>query len=133
MPRGTHLGAGHEQEIRWAQLVQQLVPSAQRVKFTGSGTEATQLAIRLARSFTGKSRILKFEGHFHGWHDYATAAVDPPYEIPSSSGVPAEILKTMRVLPADIGAVRDALEQGDVAAVILEPTGGSWGTLPLDK
>ena len=133
MPRGTHLGAGHEQEIRWGQLVQQLVPSAERLKFTGSGTEATQLAMRLARSFTGKTRIVKFEGHFHGWHDYATAAVDPPYDIPSSSGVPAEILSTMRVLPSDLAAVGAALDQQDVAAVIVEPTGGAWGTLPLDK
>jgi glutamate-1-semialdehyde 2,1-aminomutase len=133
MPRGTHLGAGHELEVRWGQLVQRLVPSAERVKFTASGTEATHLAIRLARSFTQKTRVVKFEGHFHGWHDYATAAVDPPYDVPTSSGVPAEALATMRVLPADPAAVEQALAAGDVAAVILEPTGGAWGTLPVDE
>ena len=132
MPLGTHFGAGHELEVRWGQMVQRLIPSAERVKFTASGTEATHLAIRLARSFTGKTAIVKFEGHFHGWHDYATAAVDPPYDVPTSSGVPAETLATMRVLPAELGAVERALEAGDVAAVILEPTGGAWGTLPLD-
>ena len=109
MPRGTHLGAGHELEVRWGQQVQRLIPAAQRVKFTASGTEATHLAIRLARSFTGKTRVVKFEGHFHGWHDYATAAVDPPYDVPTSSGVPAEALATMLVLPADLAAVLAAL------------------------
>ncbi len=133
MPRGTHLGAGHEAEVRWGQLVQRLVPSAARVKFTASGTEATHLAIRLARSFSGKTRIVKFEGHFHGWHDYATAAVEPPYDVPTSSGVPAEALATMLVLPGDLVAVEQALAAGDVGAVIVEPTGGAWGTLPLDQ
>ena len=133
MPRGTHYGAGHELEVRWGQLVQELVPSAERVKFTASGTEATHLALRLARSFTGKTKIVKFEGHFHGWHDYATAAVEPPYEIPTSSGVPAETLATMKVLRTNLAAVEAALAEGDVAGVILEPTGGSWGTLPVDE
>jgi glutamate-1-semialdehyde 2,1-aminomutase len=132
MTRGTHFGASHELEIRWGQLVQRLIPSAQRIKFTASGTEATHLAIRLARSFTGKTGVVKFEGHFHGWHDYATAAVEPPYDIPTSSGVPAEALATMRVLPHDLKAVEQALETGDIAAVILEPTGAAWGTIPLD-
>lgn len=132
MPRGTHFGASHQLEIRWGQLVQRLIPSAERVKFTASGTEATHLAIRLARAFSGKTGIVKFEGHFHGWHDYATAAVDPPYDIPSSSGVPAEALSTMRVLPHDLSAVEVALHSGEIAAVILEPTGAGWGTIPVD-
>ncbi|HEX2037905.1 MAG TPA: aspartate aminotransferase family protein [Chloroflexota bacterium] len=131
--RGTHFGAAHELEIRWGQLVQRLIPSAERVKFVASGTEATHLALRLARSFTGKEVVVKFEGHFHGWHDYATAAVDPPYEIPASSGVPAEVLATMRVVPTDLARVEAALDAGDVAAVILEPTGASWGTVPVDE
>lgn len=132
MPRGTHFGAAHEQEIRWAQLVRQLMPSIEQVRFVGSGTEATHMAMRLARSFTGKNIIVKFEGHFHGWHDYATIAVDPPYDIPTSSGVPESTLQTMRPIRADLAAVEAALAQGDVAAVILEPTGGAWGTIPLD-
>ncbi|MGH2352100.1 MAG: aspartate aminotransferase family protein, partial [Chloroflexota bacterium] len=133
MARGTHYGASHELEIRWGQLVQRLIPSAERVKFVASGTEATHLALRLARSFTGKDVVVKFEGHFHGWHDYMTAAVDPPYEIPSSSGVPADVLSTMRVLPTDLAHVEEALAAGEVAAVILEPTGAAWGTVPVDE
>ena len=132
MPRGTHLGASHELEIRWGELVQRLIPSADLVRFVASGTEATQMAIRLARSFTGKTQIVKFEGHFHGWHDYMTAAVDPPYDVPESSGVPEAVLRTMRVVPPALGAVEQALDEGDAAAVILEPTGASWGTIPLD-
>src|SRR5438046_9363774 len=65
---GTHWGASHELEVRWAELVQRLVPSAERVRFTGSGTEASQLALRLARAYTEKPRIIPFVGHFHGWH-----------------------------------------------------------------
>ncbi len=133
LPRGTHYGASHELEIRWGQLVQRLIPSAGRVKFVASGTEATHLAVRLARSFTGKDVIVKFEGHFHGWHDSMTAAVEPPYDVPSSSGVPSNVLATMRVLPADLERVQQALEPGDVAAVIVEPTGASWGSMPLEQ
>jgi glutamate-1-semialdehyde 2,1-aminomutase len=62
--RGTHLGASHELEVRWAELVQKLIPSAQMVRFTMSGTEATHLALRIARAFTGRPKILKFQGHF---------------------------------------------------------------------
>ena len=76
--RGTHLGAGNEYEIEWAELVQRLVPSADLVKFTSSGTEATMMAMRLARAYTGRDKVLKFAGHFHGWHDYATRRAATP-------------------------------------------------------
>jgi len=69
--RGTHFGAGHDLEIEWGQRVCNLVPSVERVKFTSSGTEATLMAMRLARAFTGRDKIMKFAGHFHGWQDYA--------------------------------------------------------------
>src|SRR5207249_7501671 len=57
---GTHFGAGHDLEVRWAELVRQLIPCAQRVRFTSSGTEATQLAHRIARAYTGRPVIVKF-------------------------------------------------------------------------
>ena len=133
--RGTHYGACHELEIRWAQLVKQLVPCAERVKFHSSGTEATMMAIRLARAVTGKRLVIKFEGHFHGWHDAVTAAVYPPFELPSSVGIPAETFESVLALPPnDLEAVRAALdEHDDVACVILEPSGGSWGRLLTDR
>jgi len=131
MARGTHLGASHELEVRWAELVNRLVPSAERTRFTMSGTEATHLAMRIARAATGRSRIVKFAGHFHGWHDGAVAGVAPPYDVPMSAGVPGATLDQVLILPPnDVKAVDVALERGDIAAVILEPAGGSSGTTP---
>jgi glutamate-1-semialdehyde 2,1-aminomutase len=132
--RGTHYGACHELEVRWAELVQRLVPSAERVRFTNSGTEATQLALRLARAHTGRPKVVKFEGHFHGWHDYALTGVKPPYEVPNSSGIPGEALAQVILCPPnDLAAVEVILAgRQDVAAVILEPGGGSSGTIPSD-
>lgn len=119
--KGTHYGACHELEVRWAELVQQIVPSAGQVKFLSSGTEATMMALRLARAFTGKTKIVKIQGGFHGWHDYATVGMQPPYEVPLSKGVPAATASTMLVAPArDAAAIERLIEaDGDVAAVIL--------------
>ncbi len=131
MARGTHLGASHELEVRWAELVNQLVPCAELTRFTMSGTEATHLAMRVARAFTGRPRIVKLAGHFHGWHDGAVAAVNPPYEVPLSAGVPGATIDQVIVCPAnDVKAVDGALGRGDIAAVILEPAGGQAGTTP---
>src|SRR5204862_137989 len=84
------------------QLVQELVPSTRdggMVKFVASGTEATLMAMRVARAFTGKDVIVKFRGHFHGWHDYATVGMSEPWDIPSSNGVPLSVQQTMRANP----------------------------------
>jgi glutamate-1-semialdehyde 2,1-aminomutase len=134
LDRGTHYGACHELEVRWAELVQRLVPSAERVRFTNSGTEATQLALRLARAHTGKPKVVKLEGHFHGWHDYALAGVKPPYEVPMSTGIPGDCLAQVILCPPnDLAAVEAILTtRQDVAALILEPGGGSSGTIPTD-
>jgi glutamate-1-semialdehyde 2,1-aminomutase len=131
MARGTHLGASHEPEVRWAELVNRLVPCAELTRFTMSGTEATHLAMRVARAFTGRSKILKLAGHFHGWHDGAVAAVNPPYDVPMSAGVPGVTMDQVVICPPnDSKAVATALERGDIAAVILEPAGGQAGTTP---
>jgi glutamate-1-semialdehyde 2,1-aminomutase len=131
LPHGTHFGAGHEREVAWAERIARLVPSAERVKFTNSGTESTLLAIRIARVATGKTTIVKFEGHFHGWNDYLLKGERPPFQAGSMPGIPAEVLATVDVLPADLGAVEARLARGDVAGIILEPSGGSWGMVPL--
>jgi glutamate-1-semialdehyde 2,1-aminomutase len=119
--KGTHYGACHALEVEWGELVQQIVPSAQKVKFVSSGTEATMMAMRLARAFTGKDRILKIQGHFHGWHDYATIAMEPPYDEPSSRGVPKAVRETMVAIPGhDLPALRAALDANpDIAAMIM--------------
>ena len=129
--RGTHFGASHELEVRWAELITKLIPSAQMVRFAMSGTEATHLALRIARAFTGRNKVVKFQGHFHGWHDGVVAAVNPPYDVPMSAGVPESVLDQLLVCPPnDIKSVDTMLERGDVAAVILEPAGGQSGTTP---
>ena len=131
MARGTHLGASHELEVRWAELVNGLVPSAELTRFTMSGTEATHLALRVARAYTGRSKVVKLSGHFHGWHDGVVVGVNPPYEVPLSAGVPEATLEQVLVCPPnDVKAVEVMLQRGDVAAVILEPAGGQAGTTP---
>ena len=131
-PKGTHYGACHEIEIRWAEQIQRLIPSAERVRFTSSGTESTLLALRLARAYTGKTTVIKFEGHFHGWHDYLIKGEKLPFDGQVYAGVPAETISTVEVLPANnISLVEERLKRGDVAAVILEPSGASWSTIPL--
>ena len=129
--RGTHYGACHEKEVEWGEWVCRLVPSAERVRFTASGTEATHMAVRLARAFTGKRHVVKFAGHFHGWHEGLEIGVRPPYEAEPEAGQLPEVVDLVSVLPPnDIVAVRDRLAKGDVAAVIIEPTGGHFGSVP---
>ena len=85
--KGMHLAAAHELEVEWAELIQKMIPSAERVRFTSSGTEATQLAMRLARAATGKRRVVRFLTHFHGWHDQVAGGVHDPYDGPAKAGV----------------------------------------------
>ncbi len=131
LKRGTHFGACHELEIRWGELVKRLVPSADLVRFTSSGTEATLLAIRLARAFTGKKKLLRFVGHFHGWHDHVAWNPDgtPP------AGVLDELLAhVVLASPGDVGSLRQVLpSRDDIACAIVEPTGSSWGQVPLAR
>ena len=131
---GTHFGASHELELNWGQLVQRLVPSAERVRFTNSGTEAVQMAVRLARACSGKDRLLKFENHFHGWSDTVTGAIVPGAEYPRAAGVPQPALAQQVILPPNdsIAVERTLAERDDIAAVIIEPTGAHMGKTPLD-
>ena len=126
-----HPGACHELETEWAEAVVDLVPSAELVRFTASGTEASLLALRLARAATGRERVVKLAGHFHGWHDQVCFGTDEPFRGPDTAGVPAVLGQVVTVVPADERALADALRAGDVAAAILEPSGAAWGTVPL--
>ena len=130
---GTHFGAGHALELRWAQAVQKLVPCAERVRFTSSGTEATLIAIRLTRAHTGKSKIIHFATHFHGWHDHVTSGYSSHFDGAPTAGVlPGVAEHSILLAPGDTDAVAAALAEGDVAAVILEPTGSTFGLVPVD-
>ncbi|HEX2987161.1 MAG TPA: aspartate aminotransferase family protein [Chloroflexota bacterium] len=130
--KGTHYGACHELELEWGDLVKQLM-GMERVKFLSSGTEATMMAMRLCRAFTGKDKVLKFRGHFHGWHDYATIGVDPPYDLPTSLGVPEAVQGTVLAIEPNNPELLDRTltENKDIACAIIEPNGGHWGTTPV--
>tara|TARA_B100001765_G_scaffold10877_1_gene6331 strand:- start:273 stop:1478 length:1206 start_codon:yes stop_codon:yes gene_type:complete len=127
--RGTHLGASTDDEIRWARAIKRLMPSIEKLRFHSSGTEATLMAMRLARAYTGKTKVIKLQDHFHGWHDYAMAGSDR-----SAPGIPEASWGTMLVVPAgDLAAVEDTMNGDlDIAAIILEPTGAHFGQLPFD-
>jgi glutamate-1-semialdehyde 2,1-aminomutase len=129
MARGTHYGAESELALQWAALIQELFPSIERLRFTASGTEATMLALRLARAYTGRPVVVRLASHYHGWHDLlardSAADSSPP-------GVYAGLLEATIVLPADLARIEATLAvRSDIAAVILEPTGASYGALPL--
>ncbi len=132
--RGTHFGNDHPLHIEWAELVHQLIPSADRVRFVNSGTEATLLAIRMVRAFTGHNRILRFEGHFHGWHDDVVHGFHPPFDADGSLGVPPHVRGQMVAIPdGDLNLVEQVLSrEDDIAAAIIEPSGASWGRVPID-
>ena len=126
MTRGTHYSGSSDLEIRWGQWVRELIPSAEKVRFHSSGTEADMMAIRMARAYTGKTKVIKFQDHFHGWSDYLVAGSE------GSGGIPQETRSTMIVLPPnDISVVEKTLQNDDVAAVILEPTGAHMGLEPI--
>jgi glutamate-1-semialdehyde 2,1-aminomutase len=144
--RALDLGLVTAHETPWqaevARKLTELVPSAELVRFTSSGTETTWYAIRTARAVTGKQVVVKFEGHFHGYHDYLAYSAWPPLELAGpaeapipfveSGGIPAELQQFVIVLPWNSV---DALEQtlrrrGDeIAAVIMEPINYNSGTL----
>jgi glutamate-1-semialdehyde 2,1-aminomutase len=130
---GTHFGAGHTQEVRWAQQVQKLMPGAERLRFTSSGTEATHLALRLARAHSGKRKFLRFKCHFHGWHDHVASGYSGHFDASPTPGVLPEVAQTAVPLdPWDIDQARAALAgDDDIAAAILEPTGASFGRVPM--
>ncbi|MFJ9952153.1 aspartate aminotransferase family protein [Kitasatospora sp. NPDC091207] len=131
---GTMFGTCNLPEIELAEQIQRMVPCADLVRYANSGSEAIQGAVRAARGFTGRSRILKFEGHYHGWVDTLaisnrlTADEVGPYEapaaLPHSPGIPAGVVDDVLVCPwNDPAALRTVLDahQREIAAVICEP------------
>ena len=132
VPNGSAFGAPTEQVLEWGQRVIDLVPCAEKVRFVGSGSEATAMAIRIARAYTGKDKIVRWEGHFHGHHDYVQPGNVYPYDVSSSTGIPQGALDSVITLPVDLDVLDRILSSDkEIAGVITEGSGASYGTVPL--
>lgn len=141
--KGTLFAAATEIEIEVAEMIQQVVPSAERVRFANTGTEAAMAALRVARGYTGKPMFIKFEGHYHGWYDDFLANAHPhppvslglrnnPIKIADSSGLNRHALDDTIVVPwNDLEAVERAIDtyRGQIAAVITEGIMGNMGVI----
>ena len=129
---GILFGGQSRLEVEAAKRLCEMVPAAERVRFSGSGSEAVQGALRLARAVTGRTTVIKFEGHYHGWFDnvlWSNAPVpdeagprESPNATPLSKGQESAAAGGLSILPwNDLGLLIDRLAKGDVAAVIMEP------------
>ena len=133
-----------EHEIRLAEILTRRIPTMEVIRFTNSGTEATMHAVRVARAFTGRNKLAKFEGAFHGTHDWVLVSVAPdpavagsrkrPKSVSWSSGVPPMVMKHVVVLPwNDTAACVKILEKqgSDIAALIVDPMLANGGMIPV--
>ncbi|HYC11763.1 MAG TPA: aspartate aminotransferase family protein [Nitrososphaerales archaeon] len=140
---GMMLGTAIELEIELAKTFKQFVPSAEMVAFANGGTDATSNAVRIARAATGKDIILKFEGHYHGQHDYALVSVEAPpvvagmeeypRSLPYSAGIPSLVLDTVIVSPWNNAKALERImkrHRNDVAAIIMEPVMANSTVIP---
>lgn len=133
---GTLYGVPTKQEVELAELINKFVPSAERVRLVSTGGEATMSAIRIARGFTGKKKLIKFEGCYHGAHDYVLVKAGSgatTFGMPTSLGIPEETTRNTIVVPYnDVDSLEAAVKanKADLAAVIVEPILGNIGLIP---
>ncbi len=130
--KGSFFADCHPLEIEWAGLIQELIPSAERVRFVSSGTEATMLAIRIGRAYSGKNKILRFEGHYHGWHEFVDLGMNAPYDKPTSLGILPGTVDCTVVVKPDLVKLEEALKSDDdIGTIICEVSGANYGSVPL--
>jgi glutamate-1-semialdehyde 2,1-aminomutase len=141
---GSHFAAATPAEVEAAERFQRMVPTAEVVRFANTGSEATMLAMRLARAHTGRTKFLKFEGHYHGWYDpyclnghgHPVEQLGPPEnptKIPDSEGIPASVFEEVVVAPwNDVPRLEAILERHgpELAAIITEPIMANMGCIP---
>jgi len=133
---GTSYGAPTELEIQLAQLIKAAMPSIEMVRFVNSGTEATMSALRLARAYTGRDKIIKFEGCYHGHADFLLVKAGSGVAtlgLPDSLGVPSAAIQDTLIAPYNNLSAAEALFKrfsGEIAAVIAEPIAGNMGVVP---
>jgi glutamate-1-semialdehyde 2,1-aminomutase len=136
MHKGTSFGAPTIREIEMARTIMEMVPSVEMVRLVNSGTEALMSAIRLARGFTGRDRIIKFSGCYHGHSDSLLAKAGSgaaTFALPDSLGVPGNVVEqTIVVAYNDLAAVRKEIEENPnrLAAIVVEPVAGNMGVVP---
>ena len=131
-PLGSHFGGPGEAMLEWGERGHNLIPCADKVRFVASGAESTMLSMRIARAYTGKEKIIRWESHYHGWHDYAMPGNLPPFDAPASIGIPQGAVDSVIVLPPDLDSLERTLAaDGNIAGVITEGSGASYGTVPL--
>ena len=136
LERGTSYGAPTEQETELARLVMEFMPGIEMIRFVTSGTEATMSAIRLARAFTSRDKIIKFEGCYHGHADAFLVKAGSgvaTFDLPDSPGVPrAAVQDTLLARYNDLDSVHEIFKSNpdQIAAVIVEPVAGNMGVIP---
>ena len=134
LEEGWNFGLEHELEVRYAELIKSLVPGAEMIRFSNSGTEANMYATRLARTFMKRSLIGKFEGGWHGGYDALHCAVKPPFEILPSGGLVQGALSDTVVLPYNnIEGTRRIIGKRKLASIVVEPVLGVGGMIPADR
>ncbi len=130
---GSAFGVPTEKEIELAKLVVNKIPCAEMVRFVNSGTEATMSAVRLARAYTGRKKIVKFEGSYHGAHDYVLVkSGSGAMGLPDSLGVPEETTRNTLVIPFNSREAVESLikkQSQEIAAIIVEPVMGNVGCI----